>query len=260
MTHFGWRRVAVWLGAIGVGSGCNSGRNAGSANLSEVTIELTRDGAGSGEVLLPGVTPPLEPCLAGELLEGCLRTFIDAGLGGTMFLEARPAAGSTLAGWSGCTSVTAAGQCELTFPNEGADFTLRVTFDGQPAPPASEEFRIDCTSTGQLCDQRYVRRVFTTDGVQVEYVIGGGACSNIFVDVILRGVNAGGEVRRVRDIGPLGPASLGGTRTTGVVELGPARGDYDVELQARGVEGGCNQGVLQAWGGRVTISTNPTGS
>lgn len=50
---------------------------------------------------------------------------------------ARPAAGSTLVGWSGCAPLADAGQCAVSSLGAGDELNVGVTFDRVRAPPPS---------------------------------------------------------------------------------------------------------------------------
>jgi hypothetical protein len=103
------------------------------------TLTVTRTGGGSGTV---ASAPAGIDCGA-----GCAGGFDE---GSAVTLTATPAAGSHLAGWSGCDSQPSANSCKVAM---GAARAVSAQFDPEPEvapppPPAAERRTLTVTATG----------------------------------------------------------------------------------------------------------------
>ena len=100
-----------------------------------------------------------------------------------------------------------------------------------------------CTGKVQLCDPRQGYAVETKGVLRVRFEHG-KACSKIKLHLFL------GNVEH-RVTGPIGANQVV------TYDFGPLpAGRYQVLMQAEGVVGGCNYGVLGLWGGKLTITTS----
>ncbi len=98
--------------------------------------------------------------------------------------------------------------------------------------------------TDQFCPQMPTVpfTVLNERSILVEFTGTTNGCSDIIAHIFLDGQEWGSN--RV---------SPGGT--DGGYEIPVTRGNHTIGVQAEGIEGGCNDGVLSAWGGNVHIES-----
>jgi hypothetical protein len=113
---------------------------------------------------------------------------------------------------------------------------------GQLVTTTFGPFTVNCTPSGQLCDNTFSQSVSTISTLRVQYVASPGHCSNvaahIFVDGVERAVTAvltPGQASGFFDVGPVSP------------------GPHVVALRGEGTVSGCNTGNLQNWGGTMDV-------
>jgi hypothetical protein len=119
------------------------------------------------------------------------------------------------------------------------------------APPAAAALHLEqyvevaqCQpATGQDCPQSPTVN-FTGDQkrIELQYTANANGCSDALFRFNVDNYPLTDWIR-------LGP----GQTTT--VDLGPHPGDHVLSVKARGIEGGCNTGILSAWGGTVRLDT-----
>jgi hypothetical protein len=99
-------------------------------------------------------------------------------------------------------------------------------------------------ATSQLCPQIPTVNFVTTNesSILVEFTGNQNGCSDIIAHIIFDGAEWGSN-----RVGPGG--------TDGGYEIPVTRGSHTVGVQAEGIEGGCNTGVVTAWGGTVHIKS-----
>ncbi len=108
-----------------------------------------------------------------------------------------------------------------------------------------QNFTVNCTSGGQLCEPAYSTSVNTSSLLQAEFVASTTHCSSIKVHIFVDG-------SLVQISGALAPGE-----STGPLNFGPVTpGTHLLSVQAEGVPGGCNVGTLGSWGGDLTIQTS----
>lgn len=100
--------------------------------------------------------------------------------------------------------------------------------------------------SGQLCPPVVYRQAYIdTPSVKVEFTASGNHCSDIIAHVFVDGREWGSNV-----VGP--GRSDGGYE----IPIEPA-GLHKFGVQAEGITGGCNTGVLDSWGGALHIEELP---
>lgn len=100
--------------------------------------------------------------------------------------------------------------------------------------------------SGQLCSPVVYRQAYIdTPSVKVEFTASGNHCSDIIAHVFVDGREWGSNV-----VGP--GRSDGGYE----IPVEPA-GLHKFGVQAEGISGGCNTGVLDSWGGTLHIEELP---
>lgn len=103
-------------------------------------------------------------------------------------------------------------------------------------------FSVNCTSSGQLCNNTFSQSISTTSTLQVQYTASTGHCSNVRAHILVDGVE-----KAVTSFLPPGQSS-------GFFNVGPvSAGSHTVALQGEGTVGGCNVGVLANWGGTMDV-------
>ena len=103
----------------------------------------------------------------------------------------------------------------------------------------------DCQTSTELCAVIPTEQVTTSSVLTVDFTASPSHCSDIIVHILVDGVEKFVS-------GPLAPG-VG----TGVENLGPvSSGGHTVGIQAEGVIGGCNTGVIASWGGTLDITTS----
>jgi len=118
-----------------------------------------------------------------------------------------------------------------TSPSSTAAPTLAA--DGIERP---EVVSILCTGSGQLCSPRYALTVATTTFIHMRFVASPGHCANVTVAFFVDGVESGSALLRPDESSPAWRVTV-------------TRGTHLVELEGRGVVGGCNTGQLTGWAG-----------
>jgi hypothetical protein len=99
-------------------------------------------------------------------------------------------------------------------------------------------------ASGQVCSPLYSTAISSADIVELQFTAASTNCSAITLVFQEDGFD-------VYDSGQLGPAD-----STPVIDVGPViPGTHLLTLQATGVEGGCNVGTLDSWGGTLTVWT-----
>jgi hypothetical protein len=97
----------------------------------------------------------------------------------------------------------------------------------------------------QLCLDIPTVSVQTGAVLAVEFIASSGHCSDIIAHVLVDGVE--------QYVSP----ALGAGVSTGVQNLGPvSAGTHTVGVQAEGVLGGCNAGLLLSWAGTLKVTTS----
>jgi hypothetical protein len=99
-------------------------------------------------------------------------------------------------------------------------------------------------ATSQLCPQipTVAFTVLNERSVKVEFTGNRNGCSDIIAHIFFDGNEWGSN--RVRP-----------GQTDGGYEIPVTRGNHTIGVQAEGIEGGCNTGVVTAWGGTVHIES-----
>ncbi len=104
---------------------------------------------------------------------------------------------------------------------------------------------VTCTSAGQVCDNAYQVSATTSTVLTLEFTRSDTSCAPFSVELLVDGNHVASS------------AVLATNESSGTFDAGPvAPGDHLVELRATGVDGGCDQGTLPSWGGRLTVGTN----
>lgn len=106
-----------------------------------------------------------------------------------------------------------------------------------------------CSGGGQLCNNVASIPITTTGLLQAQFVGGLFLCSNIRIHFLVDGT----EVAVTGFVGASG--------ATGFFNLGPvSSGSHVLGLQAEGMVGGCNSGVLGSWAGTAQVVTTSAAS
>jgi hypothetical protein len=107
-------------------------------------------------------------------------------------------------------------------------------------------------NTSQECPQRPEVK-FTAgqnESIDARFTANANHCSDILVRFLVDGYpqgDTGGPGRGFMRVGPSQTVSVSFTAKPG---------DRVLSVQAKGIEGGCNTGVLNAWGGTVQLDTD----
>jgi hypothetical protein len=104
---------------------------------------------------------------------------------------------------------------------------------------------VSCTSTGQVCDPAFQKTATTASQLDLEFTSDSQSCASFSVDFLVDGAV-------VFSSAVLGPGASTGTFVAGPVTAG----GHTVAARATGVTGGCDDGTLHSWSGRLTVSTN----
>jgi hypothetical protein len=126
----------------------------------------------------------------------------------------------------------------------GVAMSCSSTAIADPCPDALDVIltQLPCLSDSQLCGNRFEIPFDSCGLLTLEYTTAATHCSDIGMMVYLDGV-----LVAITDPLPPGTASP-------VFDLGPvAPGSHVLSLEAYGVEGGCNVGFLESWGGFITL-------
>ena len=99
-----------------------------------------------------------------------------------------------------------------------------------------EAVSILCTGDGQLCSPRYALTLGTRTFIHMRFVASPSHCANVTVALFIDGVESGSALLRPDESSPAWRVTV-------------ARGTHLVELEGRGVVGGCNTGRLTGWAG-----------
>jgi len=121
--------LSLPLCALALLVGCSS--NNPSSVFGQIEVEVSNPGGGNGGVLAPDPNVQIDcQFTAGTSTPfDCKDIFPDAGGGGVFTLEATPAAGSSFAGWTGCSSENST-ICTLTFATSfDTSFSVTAQFD-----------------------------------------------------------------------------------------------------------------------------------
>ncbi len=114
------------------------------------------------------------------------------------------------------------------------------------------DIKINCTTSGQLCEPIFKKVIQTHSVLKVNYTVGPLHCSAIKIHFLVNDVEKG-----VSDwlAWPDGEGDL----NSGAIDLGPvssSSGAITLGVKAEGKTGGCNEGRLGSWEGKVVIATN----
>jgi len=113
---------------------------------------------------------------------------------------------------------------------------------GQVVTTTFGPFTVDCTPSGQLCDNTFSQSIGTISTLRVQYNASVGHCSNVAVHILVDGVE-----RAVTGFLTPGQAS-------GFFDVGPvSSGFHTVALRGEGTVSGCNMGNLVNWGGTMDV-------
>lgn len=118
-----------------------------------------------------------------------------------------------------------------------------------PGAPATveysiEQFTVNCTSSGQLCEPPLEQTVKVPSGgrvTSVEYVPPASHCSPVRVHVLLDGT----------EIGVTGFVEPNEASVVGLFSDPIRKGSVVLGYKAEGRTGGCNSGQLGSWGGAI---------
>lgn len=124
----------------------------------------------------------------------------------------------------------------------GAALALASAAAAGPVLVAKTDFVQTCLGTGQACGQPVSLpfSVAALTPVQVDYTPSAGHCSDVQLTLAVDGV-----ARPPETIRPGG----GTTATFGPLAPGP----HEVLVDATGITGGCNVGLLGSWGGTLVV-------
>jgi hypothetical protein len=104
---------------------------------------------------------------------------------------------------------------------------------------------VSCTSSGQVCNRTFQQNVVTSSVLTLAFESAWDGCASFSVSFYVDGA-------LVYSSAPLAPF-----QSTGTVNVGPVvAGGHIVEVRATGVTGGCDDGTLRSWAGRLTVTTN----
>lgn len=107
-------------------------------------------------------------------------------------------------------------------------------------------FAVASSGTGQLSSNIYSIDATTSGELQVDYLAPRAHCAKLIMHFLLDG-----KEKAVSDV-----VAAGGR--TGFVDLGQVPpGNHVVGLQAEGIRGGCDAGILVSWGGSAVVWTSP---
>jgi len=103
-------------------------------------------------------------------------------------------------------------------------------------------FTVNCTPSGQLCDNTFSQSIGTASTLRVQYNASAGHCSNVAVHILVDGVEKAVT------------AFLTPGQSSGFFDVGPVSpGFHTVALRGEGTVSGCNIGNLQNWGGTLDV-------
>jgi hypothetical protein len=112
------------------------------------------------------------------------------------------------------------------------------------------DIKINCTTSGQLCEPIFKKIIQTHSVLKVNYTVGSLHCSAVKIHFLVDDVE-----KKVSDW--LGWPDGDEPYNTGVIDLGPvSSGTHTLGVKAEGKSGGCNEGKLGAWEGKLVIATN----
>jgi hypothetical protein len=117
---------------------------------------------------------------------------------------------------------------------------------GSPVHAVTTTYGIDitCAGSGQVCDPVYSTTISSADVLRLQFTAASTNCSAITLVFQEDGFD-------VYYSDQLGPGD-----STPAVNVGPViPGAHVLTVQATGVEGGCNAGALDSWGGTLTLVT-----
>jgi hypothetical protein len=140
------------------------------------------------------------------------------------------------------TRITAARTCVVTGAGVAAlalaSPASAVNLDQYVGVPQCEP------ATSQLCPQipTVAFTVLNERSIKVEFTGNRNGCSDVIAHVFLDGQEWGSN-----RVGPGG--------SDGGYEIPVTSGRHTIGVQAEGIEGGCNTGVVTAWGGTVHIES-----
>ena len=113
---------------------------------------------------------------------------------------------------------------------------------GQLVTTTFGPFTVNCTPSGQLCDNTFSQSVSTISTLRVQYVASSGHCSNVAVHILVDGVERAFT------------AFLTPGQSSGFFDVGPvSAGSHVVALRGEGTVSGCNTGNLLNWGGTIDV-------
>jgi hypothetical protein len=124
-------------------------------------------------------------------------------------------------------TATAATALALAAPASAKPFTQDSYIEVPQCQPA----------TAQLCPQIPTASVGAVMSPTVSFTTNSNHCSDIIAHIVIDGVEVGSDLLEPGETTPDFP--LEGLRS------------HSVGVQAEGVEGGCNNGTLSAWGGTL---------
>jgi hypothetical protein len=118
---------------------------------------------------------------------------------------------------------------------------------GSPEHAVTTTYAVDVTCSpvsSQGCDPPYATSISSADILQLQFTAASTNCSAITVDFFVDGFI-------VYTSDQLGPGD-----STPLVSVGPViPGTHELTAQATGIEGGCNVGTLDSWGGTLKVVT-----
>jgi len=212
-----------------------------------VTISGT-SGSGTGKVTVaPGVAPNVGStqitCASAQSgTPSCSGLFVQTAAGApSLTLTAAPDPGSTFIGWTENCS----GTNLTTTTTLSSDQSCTATFG---TSTQTFSFIVYCTSTGQVCNQSFSTPL-TVDQpgpLTISITAPSSHCSNVSYTVSLDG----SVVTTTAFLAPeqsSGPFQSKATTT----------GTHTITVQATGEVGGCNHGLLAAWGGILVVTQPP---
>jgi hypothetical protein len=119
---------------------------------------------------------------------------------------------------------------------------------GSPEHVVTTTYDVDIACgppSGQVCSPVYSANISSADMVRVQFTAAATNCGAITLVFQMDGFD-------VYYSDPLAPGD-----STPLVDVGPViPGAHVLTVQATGVEGGCNVGTLDSWGGNLTVLTD----
>jgi len=123
-----------------------------------------------------------------------------------------------------------------------ATFALSAPAFAQLVTTTFGPFTVDCTPSGQLCNNSFSQSIGTLSTLRVQYNASSGHCSNVGVHILVDGVE-----RAVT-------AFLTPGQSSGFFDVGPvSSGVHVITLNGEGTVSGCNSGNLINWGGTLDV-------